>query len=203
VPVAALALLWLRTGRPFLFRTIAATFSLGAIGPASIESCRTWSWRAEAAGRATRTHRRRSTGTGATRATKSGWATRAAESGRATRTRPWTRRAARPWTAGSWSSLRLFDDDGATGDQATGQLLDGRLRARFGLGFDEGEAARPPGFAIHRDADAANLDLLGLEGLPQLLFVDVVGEIPYEKARSHRLPASVLDLAASMCSQRR
>jgi hypothetical protein len=45
-------------------------------------------------------------------------------------------------------------------NQATAQLLDGLLGSVLGGGFDEGEPSRPSGVAIHRDADAANLDLL-------------------------------------------
>jgi hypothetical protein len=76
--------------------------------------------------------------------------------------------------------------------QPAAQLLDGLLGTGFGFGFDESEATRAPGFAIHRDADTANLDLLGLEDLFQLLLVDVVGEVSYEKARSHVLLPSLL-----------
>jgi hypothetical protein len=64
--------------------------------------------------------------------------------------------------------------------QPSAQLLDGLLGTSFGFGFDESEPTRASGFAIHRDADTANLDLLGLEYLFQLLLVDVVGEVPYE-----------------------
>jgi hypothetical protein len=49
--------------------------------------------------------------------------------------------------------------------QPAGQLLDRLLGANFGFGFDESEPPRAPGFAIHRDADTANLDLLRLENL--------------------------------------
>jgi hypothetical protein len=72
------------------------------------------------------------------------------------------------------------------------QFLDGLLGAILRLGLDESETTRSSRLAIHRDANTANLDILGLEDLFQLLLVDVVGEVPYEKARSHVLLPSLL-----------
>jgi hypothetical protein len=81
--------------------------------------------------------------------------------------------------------------------QPATKLLDGLLGAVFGFRFDKSEPTRASRFAIHRDTDAANLDLLGLENLLQLLLIHVVGEVPYEKARSHGLLPSLL---LSRCS---
>jgi hypothetical protein len=174
MPVAPLALFRLGPRRFLLLGPI-ATLHLGggAIRTAGIET--TLARRAEAARgtawscgwRPTGTRSRETTRTRSTRARRTAWSDR------------WARTTG-TWRAGRRPGLGFLDDEGTALHQPAGQLFDGLLGASFGLRFDESEPTRAPRFAIHRDADTANLDLLGLENLFQLLFVDVVGEVPYE-----------------------
>jgi hypothetical protein len=83
--------------------------------------------------------------------------------------------------------LRLFNDQRPALHKPAAKFLDGLFRALVGFGFDESEAAWPLGVPVKRNADAAHDDVLRKENLFQFLLVDVVGEVPYEKARSHEL----------------
>ena len=83
-------------------------------------------------------------------------------------------------TTGCGPRLCLLDDDGPTSKDPTTELLDGQFRSFVAVRLDEGEAARPSRVAIHRDADAADLDLFGLESLPQFLLGHTVREIPHK-----------------------
>jgi hypothetical protein len=94
--------------------------------------------------------------------------------------------------------LGLFDDERTALHQPAAQLFNRLLRPGFGLGLDESKAARTTGLPIHGHADAADFDLLREKDLFQLLLVDVVGEVPYEKARSHKLLPLLL---SSHCSR--
>jgi hypothetical protein len=81
--------------------------------------------------------------------------------------------------------LCLFHDDRAPLQDASRKLLDRSLGPVVGGGLHEGEPPWTARFAIERDADASQLDLLAGERLPQLLLGDVVRKITNEKSGTH------------------
>jgi len=196
-PVAPLALLGLGAGRTLLFGALATGRALAgsctrsgteAPGPETARSTR----RAEVARRAARgapwARRSSAKTTWPPRTTR-----RATRSCRARRTRaeatasgawratPITTRRARPGRLG----LRLLDDDRTPLQDAPGELLDRSFGAVVGGGLHEGEPAWTAGFAIERNTDTPQLDLLAGERLPQLLLGDVVRKITNEKSGTH------------------
>jgi hypothetical protein len=180
MPIAPLAFFRLRSGRFLLLGPIPTPLHLGrsTIRSAGIAS---GPGRTEATWRSARTHR--SPAWAWSHGTARTWSAHARRTARSAK----RARTSGTGCARRWPGLGFLDDDRPALHQPSSQLLDGQLSAGFGFGFDESETARAPGFAIHRDPDTANLDLLRLENLFQLLFVNVVGEVPYEKARSHKL----------------
>jgi hypothetical protein len=68
---------------------------------------------------------------------------------------------------------------------AAGELFDGRLRALVRHGFDEGEAAWPPSFAVERYAHAPQFDTVACERLTQFLLGHGVREVADEKSSTH------------------
>ena len=175
MPIAPLALFGLRSGRFLFLGPIATPFHLGgdAIRAAAFEPTGL-GWAKTARGAAW-AYGRRPAGTWTVHA----W------SGR-TRSATWARstRARSTWGR---PGLGFLDDERTALHKLPTQLLDGLLGAIFGFRFDEGETTRASGVAIDRDTNAAYLDFLRLENPRQFLLVDVVGEVPYEKARSHEL----------------
>jgi hypothetical protein len=93
--------------------------------------------------------------------------------------------------------LGFLDDERPALHKPAAKFFDGLLGALVGFGFDESETTRTLRVPVKRNANAAHYDVLGLENLFQLLLVDVVREVPYEKARSHELLSSLL---LSRCS---
>ncbi len=88
--------------------------------------------------------------------------------------------------------MGLLDDKRPALHEPAAKFLDGLLGALIGFGFDESETAWSLRVPVKRNADAAHDDILGKENLFQFLLVDVVGEVSYEKARSHELLSSLL-----------
>jgi hypothetical protein len=81
--------------------------------------------------------------------------------------------------------LGFLDNQRAALNQATAELFDRLLGTVVGCRFNKSETARAAGFALAGHADTADLNTLAGEGLLQLQLGDVVGEVAYEKARSH------------------
>jgi hypothetical protein len=81
--------------------------------------------------------------------------------------------------------LGFFNDQRAALNQVTAEFFDGLLGTVVGCRFNKGETARAASFALAGHSDTADLNTLAGEGLLQFQLGDVVGEVAYEKARSH------------------